>query len=278
MRPSSFKIRIAFFGFVACVLTIFDLGHSQPIFGREWADLRVRFVYDAEVVPKPEPIVFPTGDPTCMPENLRPISESLLIDPETKGIRNIVLYPDTKKSNFSPDEIYPLDLSSTEADVGINLLNCSYQPHVVAIRSGGQLRITNSDGYGHSPSLVFFVNTPESRLLPPNEAMLIKPLVAEKAPTPIQCHIHPWMKAFVIVTDHPYVGISDQRGQIVIPNLPVGKELIFRVWHESLSGVIGRVAVGGRDVELEQNRLKLKIDVGGNDLGTVKLLPVVFAK
>ncbi len=122
------------------------------------------------------------------------------------------------------------------------------------------------------------MNSPETRLLPPGEVIRIEPQFAERAPTPIQCNIHPWMKAFVMVADHPYVGIGSEHGEIEIRNLPVGKEIVFRVWHESFSGAIDSLTIRGREVKLEQNRLKIKIEPTGNDLGRVKLPPSAFGK
>ncbi len=130
------SIRRTFIAPSRCVwLVVFAMVDFSSTLAGEWADLRVQFVYDAEVAPKPAPITLPNGDPTCMPENLRPISESLLVDPKSKGIRNTVLYPDTKKTNFNPDEIHPLENAATDTEVGIDLLNCTYQPHVVALLS-----------------------------------------------------------------------------------------------------------------------------------------------
>jgi len=48
----------------------------------------------------------------------------------------------------------------------------------------------------------------------------------------IFCNIHPEMSAVVVALDTPYYGISDSRGQIVIPNVPSGKYML-RVWYES---------------------------------------------
>jgi len=40
------------------------------------------------------------------------------------------------------------------------------------------------------------------------------------------------MSAYVLVLDHPYAAITDEKGHFEIPDLPVGDHE-FRVWQES---------------------------------------------
>jgi hypothetical protein len=55
----------------------------------------------------------------------------------------------------------------------------------------------------------------------------------------VNCFVHSWMSGYVIVRDHPYVGITDESGTLEICNLP-GGEWTFKVWQER-SGYITRV-------------------------------------
>jgi hypothetical protein len=48
----------------------------------------------------------------------------------------------------------------------------------------------------------------------------------------IFCNIHPEMSAVVIAVETPYYGISDARGQVVIPKVPTGRYTL-RVWYEA---------------------------------------------
>jgi hypothetical protein len=48
----------------------------------------------------------------------------------------------------------------------------------------------------------------------------------------IFCNIHPEMSAVVIALDTPYYGISDPRGEVVIPDVPVGRYTL-QVWYET---------------------------------------------
>jgi hypothetical protein len=50
----------------------------------------------------------------------------------------------------------------------------------------------------------------------------------------IFCNIHAEMSAVVIALDTPYYGVSNRKGEIVIPNVPVGN-YIMRTWAETAS-------------------------------------------
>ncbi len=243
----------------------------------EWADLSMTFVYNATDVPARKPVELP-ADPLCMPESLKPLSEALLVDPESKGIQNIVLFLDTKLSPLEKSRYHPDLREAGESTVEFTIRDCQYSPHIVALRVGQKLSLTNNDRYGHNPNFLFFNNDLESRLQPPDQKLEISPNVGEKAPTPIRCNLHPWMQAYAVVLDHPYVGISDKEGRLKIEKLPVGKELTFRIWHESLSGPLSSLTIHQEMWPLTQNRIRLKIRPKGTDLGRISLPPAVFLK
>jgi hypothetical protein len=48
----------------------------------------------------------------------------------------------------------------------------------------------------------------------------------------IFCNIHAEMSAVVIALDTPYFGISNSKGEIVIPNVPVGR-YSMKTWYET---------------------------------------------
>ena len=54
----------------------------------------------------------------------------------------------------------------------------------------------------------------------------------ERNPVFIQSDIHPGMKAYQLVTDHPWVAVTDKTGNFAIHGLPPGKYQ-FKVWHET---------------------------------------------
>ena len=61
-----------------------------------------------------------------------------------------------------------------------------------------------------------------------------------EAPRPvvIECNIHPWMKGWVRVFDHPYFAVTDADGKFEIKNAPAGKYNIV-MWQEGQGWVNG---------------------------------------
>ena len=39
---------------------------------------------------------------------------------------------------------------------------------------------------------------------------------------PVKCNIHPWMRAYVNVSNHPFFAITDEMGAFSIEGLPPG--------------------------------------------------------
>ena len=49
----------------------------------------------------------------------------------------------------------------------------------------------------------------------------------------IDCDLHPWMRAWVVVAEHPFYAVTDERGEFVLANVPPG-QYTLHVWQESL--------------------------------------------
>ena len=105
-----------------------------------------------------------------------------------------------------------------------------------------------------------------NRLVAPDGPRVVPPSKAEKFPIEITCSIHPWMRAFVRVFDHPYYAITDHNGNFEIKNAPVlkGKLRIF-IWQET--GGINHGAAGrfGETIEVKggvKDLKEIKFDTG----------------
>ena len=47
----------------------------------------------------------------------------------------------------------------------------------------------------------------------------------------IKCDVHPWMKAYVSIFDHPYFAVTDDSGHYKIDNIPPGTYEVI-AWQE----------------------------------------------
>lgn len=60
----------------------------------------------------------------------------------------------------------------------------------------------------------------------------------------MDCDVHKWMGAWIIVVDHPYYAITDENGASKIDEIPPGK-YVLRAWHETLGKVDKDVTLAG---------------------------------
>jgi len=82
----------------------------------------------------------------------------------------------------------------------------------------------------------------------------------EKYPMKVTCDFHSWMSAYLLVLDHPYMAISDEKGNFQIKNLPAG-EHSFYLWHEELYAIDKKFKVtvkAGQTTNLGQVKIDLR--------------------
>jgi hypothetical protein len=60
----------------------------------------------------------------------------------------------------------------------------------------------------------------------------------------VKCDAHPWMRATIYSSRHPYVTISDAEGNFEIKDIPSGTYKV-RFWHEGFEEVVKEIEVKG---------------------------------
>ncbi len=244
---------------------------------QQWADLQLTFVYDAAKVPERLPVDM-SRDAVCVQTHAdaKPLSQELLVDTASMGIRNIAFYPDTKKSGLEATDVHPDLKTPANKPVALDNNKCVFIPHVFAVQPGQTISVLNSDQTGHNANFGFFSNDAINAVVPVGGTKDIKVVKGERAPTPVECNIHPWMKAHILIFDLPYSGVSDEKGVLKIEKLPAGKPITFKVWHENMDKSIDQVTFGGKAAEWIKGNVELTLKPGMNDLGVVKIKPDEF--
>jgi hypothetical protein len=178
------------------------------------------------------------------------LSERLLVDRETRGVRNAFVYlakptavRDTTR-RASPKSVTFL------ADRGV------FVPHVLAATQETEIRVetVNAIVYnldGRIPGAEFDVHGPflfartsgqlnvmfggvVSERSPGNQHLLtVHPGDVDPIPAKFRDNIHPWMTAYWLILDHPYFAVTDERGNFTIRDVPTGPQEVV-VWHEAL--------------------------------------------
>ncbi len=149
-----------------------------------------------------------------------------------------------------------------------------FRPHVMLVRTGQTLLIDNHDPVSHNATIPFRKNRLSSRVIPADREQRCEVRAQERLAVSVECHIHPWMNAFVLVRDSPYMATTDAEGRFRIENLPVG-EHTFVVWHER-AGYLSDAPFDEGARVAERGRLTVTIAAGENDLGAALLAPKRF--
>lgn len=147
------------------------------------------------------------------------------------GIRNVVVSLTTPPpgAKFAPAPPPQMDQKQ-----------CAFVPRVVVVPAGGTVEFLNNDRLLHNlhsastNNAVFNRTQPKGRTIP---IEFRKPEIIR-----IDCDLHPWMRAWVVVADHPFYAVTDERGEFVLANVPPG-QYTLHVWQESLGTVRNDVSV-----------------------------------
>jgi hypothetical protein len=124
----------------------------------------------------------------------------------------------------------------TTQSVLIDQKDCQYVPHTMIVPLNSKIEITNSDPILHNvngrqgESKVFNYAQARQGQRESVDISMVKPGMITLA-----CDAgHPWMTAFVYVTTHPYVALTDANGEFVIKNVPPGTYTL-KMWHEGVT-------------------------------------------
>jgi len=206
----------------------------------KYGTIKGKLVWAGAEIPKPI-VVQEKGqakDGVCA-KDASILSKELVVDPKTKGVANGFAYLVRPKGQ-NPEAL--AELLKAAPKVEIDQKNCEFVPHCTAINKGQTLVFKSSDPTGHNVRYSGFNNNAFNQNVPPNSSVE-RTLVAERLPIPVACDIHPWMKAYVMVFDHPFFAVTKDDGSFEIKGVPAGAQKIV-LWQEKIGFVTSNKAAG----------------------------------
>ena len=243
-------------------------GPPHLLWLRIGGDLKIRFLYDGE--PPPQKFM-------QLPDVPAPgiADESFIVDPETRGIANVIVY--LRPAAIGGLPIHPQLLQPTDAVSVMTIRGFRFQPHVAFVCVGQSLEIHNQEMFGHNPKIDFLSNTPDNLILRGGDIGRTRILSGtERLPVNVSDSIKPWLSAKLVVNDHPYVGKTNTDGILTMQNIPIGN-WTFQAWHET-AGYLRNVEVANQRTTWEKGRFQIQINPKLNDFGDVKISPESFRK
>ncbi len=192
--------------------------------------------FTGDPIPEPLPVQVNIDVPHC---GQKVFTENLLIDRETRGLKNVVV----RLEGIARGKPQPETVTVMNKD-------CAFQPHVSVAVKGTKIILKNADPVLHTthPYLAgssFFNLSLAAGDEPPPARPIPKAGLME-----ITCDVHKWMRGYMYVHTNPYVELTDRTGQLKIADIPPGR-YPYVAWHESLGEKRGEVEiVAGQSTQL----------------------------
>jgi hypothetical protein len=227
--------------------------------GTGWGTLKGRFTF-AGAPPAARPLVVDKDTEVCSRGGMKLVDRSLLVDPSTKGLANVVVFA-RKTSRVK-------EASPPQTPLVFDQKQCEFLSPVFAARVGQPIDVHNSDPIGHNTNIA---GSSFNQLIPAGQGTIYKPDAETGMPTMVTCNIHPWMKAYAVFRKDGYVAVSATDGTFTIPDLPAGETIEFQVWHERSGGPNGAVGLEKPDLKwTPKGRFQVKLEPDEvKDIGTI---------
>lgn len=132
--------------------------------------------------------------------------------------------------------------------------NKSFEPHLLVVPVGAVVEFPNRDPFFHNVFSLFDGKRFDLGLYETGSTRNVsfdRPGISY-----IFCNIHAEMSAVVIALETPYYGISDRKGEVVIPNVPVGNYTL-NTWAET--ALPQTLSALTREVKISENTSTLGV-------------------
>jgi plastocyanin len=148
-----------------------------------------------------------------------------------RGIRNAVVSLQTPPPGARWD--------GAQKPVQLDQVGCIYVPRVVVVPVGGTVDFLNSDRLLHNLHSASKENAPFNRTQP--RGRTVSMTFAKPEIVRIDCDLHSWMRAWVVVAEHPFYAVTGSEGEFALDNVPPGRYTL-QIWQETL-GIVTRDVV-----------------------------------
>jgi plastocyanin len=163
-------------------------------------------------------------------------SDELLPSPD-RGIRNVVVSLPAAPATGVAERL--------PATVQMDQKQCAFAPRVVVVPVGGTVEFLNNDRLLHNLHSFSIENRTFNRVQPKGRTIPIE--FNKKEIVRVDCDLHPWMRAWVVVADNPFYTVTNELGEFLIDRVPPGQH-VLQLWQELLGTTTRNVSVADQGV------------------------------
>jgi plastocyanin len=175
-------------------------------------------------------------EPSCAKQHATPISGETVVTGPNNALENVVVYVSAGANDEGkvPSQAVSYDQKG-----------CQYVPHVLAMHTGQELKISNDDQTSHNIHPLAKVNQEWNKSQPPGTPPIVQKYEKEEFIS-VKCNIHPWMHGYFVVLKTNHYDVSKGGGEFKLPDLPPGKYTIT-AWHEDYGTQTADVTITGNE-------------------------------
>ena len=178
-------------------------------------------------------------EPECIKLHAgHPLLPETVVSGGGNTLQNVVVY-----ISAGPLDNTPSPLRSTVFDQK----DCHYSTHVLALRAGQEISISNSDPISHNIHPLAKINREWNRIQPSGTPPFSYSYENEEF-IPVKCNIHPWMQGYFVVLKSSHFAVTGEDGSFRLPDLPPGKYTVT-AWQETYGTQKQEITVNGGETQ-----------------------------
>jgi plastocyanin len=180
------------------------------------------------------PSIDMSSNPSCEQQHKTPVKAQTVVVNKNGTLRNAFVW--------IKDGLAPAHWTPPAETVKLTQSGCIYDAHVTGIMAGQTLEILNEDPVNHNVHAEATVNAAWNIAEAPRAEHSFRKFSSPEVLFPMTCSVHPWMRAYIGVSPHPFFTVTGDDGSFTLKGVPPGTYTI-EVVQEKLGRKEGKVTL-----------------------------------
>ena len=174
-----------------------------------------------------------TAQPECIKLHPNGLYTEDVVTGSGDTLENVLVYISAGDTDPGPVPATPATFDQKD---------CHYTTHVLPLRAGQDVSISNSDPFNHNIHPLAKINREWNRIQLPGTPPFSYSYDNEEFIS-VKCNIHAWMRAYFVVLKTSHVSVTREDGSFRLPDLGPGKYTLT-AWHEVYGTQSQEVSLG----------------------------------